>query len=101
MVIESTPCELCDERERKKKNEKKVEIRAQKAKEQETKMMSWQKFTKKAEKKGVNIAGVSGTSIFKTPDNPYGKVGVTGSGRGMTEVSQRGKHVFSPTDTDE
>jgi len=63
-----------EEREKKKKkNEKKLEMRAQKAKEQMSKQVSWQKFTKKAEKKGVTIAGVSGTSIFKTPDNPYGK----------------------------
>lgn len=90
-----------EEREKKKKkNEKKLEMRAQKAKEQMSKQMSWQKFTKKAEKKGVNIAGVSGTSIFKTPDNPHGKVGVTGSGKGMTEVAHRGKHVFTPTEGD-
>jgi survival-of-motor-neuron-related-splicing factor 30 len=70
-----------EEREKKKKkNEKKMEIRAMKAKEQTSKQATWQKFTKKAEKKGVNIAGVSGTSIFKTPDNPYGK-GMCRSGR--------------------
>lgn len=63
-----------DERERKKKkNEKKAETRATKAKEQNEKQASWQKFAKKSEKKGVHIAGVSGTSIFKTPDNPLGK----------------------------
>ncbi|GJJ08840.1 hypothetical protein Clacol_003059 [Clathrus columnatus] len=88
-----------EERERKKKkNEKKVEIRAQKAQEQLAKQATWQKFTKKAEKKGVNIAGVAGKSIFKTPDNPHGKVGVTGSGKGMTEIAMRGKHVFVPTE---
>lgn len=63
-----------EERERKKKkNEKKLEVRAAKAKEQVQKQASWQKFTKKSEKKGVHIAGVSGTSIFKTPDNPLGR----------------------------
>ncbi|KAF5374771.1 hypothetical protein D9758_000216 [Tetrapyrgos nigripes] len=88
-----------DEREKKKKkNEKKLETRAAKAKEQNAKQASWQKFAKKAEKKGVQIAGVSGTSIFKTPDNPLGKVGVTGSGRGMTEVTPMGKHKFAATD---
>lgn len=67
-----------DERERKKKrNEKKIETRAAKAKEQNDKKASWQKFAKKAEKKGIVIAGVSGTSIFKTPDNPLGKGLVT------------------------
>jgi len=88
-----------DERERKKKkNEKKVETRAAKAKEQLVKQATWQKFAKKSEKKGVHIAGVAGTSIFKTPDNPLGKVGVTGSGKGMTEVKLLGKHKFAPTD---
>lgn len=63
-----------EERERKKKkNEKKLEVRAQKAKEQNQKQATWQKFAKKSEKKGVHIAGVAGTSIFKTPDNPMGK----------------------------
>ncbi|KAL5518849.1 hypothetical protein ACEPAH_532 [Sanghuangporus vaninii] len=84
-----------DERERRKRRtEKKLELRAAKAKEQNEKKASWQKFAKKAEKKGVHIAGVSGTSIFKTPDNPYGKVGVTGSGKGMTENKERPKNKF-------
>jgi len=88
-----------EEREKKKKkNEKKLEVRAQKAKEQVQKQQSWQKFAKKSEKKGVHIAGVSGTSIFKTPENPLGRVGVTNSGRGMTEVALRTKHKFSADD---
>ena len=63
-----------EEREKKKKkNEKKLEARAAKAKEQNQKQATWQKFAKKSEKKGVHIAGVAGTSIFKTPDNPLGK----------------------------
>ncbi|OCH95789.1 hypothetical protein OBBRIDRAFT_809634 [Obba rivulosa] len=88
-----------EEREKKKKkNEKKLEVKAQKAKEQTEKQASWQKFAKKAEKKGVHIAGVSGTSIFKTPENPLGRVGVTGSGKGMTDVAPRSKHKFELTD---
>ncbi|TFY61937.1 hypothetical protein EVJ58_g4207 [Rhodofomes roseus] len=63
-----------EEREKKKKkNEKKVEAKAAKAKEQTEKQASWQKFAKKSEKKGIHIAGVSGTSIFKTPENPLGR----------------------------
>ncbi|KAJ4486225.1 hypothetical protein J3R30DRAFT_3283433 [Lentinula aciculospora] len=90
--------ETDDEKERKKKkNEKKLETRAAKAKEQNHKQATWQKFAKKSEKKGVHIAGVSGTSIFKTPDNPLGKVGVTGSGKGMTQINQQGKHKFAAT----
>ncbi|OBZ79164.1 hypothetical protein A0H81_00920 [Grifola frondosa] len=88
-----------EEKERKKKkNEKKVEAKAAKAKEQTQKQATWQKFAKKSEKKGIHIAGVSGTSIFKTPDNPLGRVGVTGSGKGMTEVAPRAKHKFDLTD---
>jgi len=87
-----------EEREKKKKkNEKKLEVKATKAKEQTAKQATWQKFAKKSEKKGVHIAGVAGTSIFKTPENPLGRVGVTGSGKGMTEVAPRGKHKFDPT----
>lgn len=86
-----------EERERKKKkNEKKLEAKAQKAKEQSEKQQTWQKFAKKSEKKGIHIAGVAGTSIFKTPENPLGRVGVTGSGKGMTEVKMPGKHKFDP-----
>ncbi|KAH8102474.1 hypothetical protein BXZ70DRAFT_890192 [Cristinia sonorae] len=88
-----------EEREKKKKkNEKKLESKAAKAKEQVAKQATWQRFAKKSEKKGVHIAGVAGTSIFKTPDNPLGRVGVTGSGKGMTEVAPRGKHKFDPTE---
>ncbi|KAF8507099.1 hypothetical protein F5888DRAFT_70748 [Russula emetica] len=84
-----------EEKERKrKKNEKKLETRAAKAKEQLQKQASWKKFAKKSEKKGVHIAGMAGTSIFKTPDNPLGRVGVTGSGRGMTDYQAKGKHKF-------
>ncbi|KAI0030655.1 hypothetical protein K488DRAFT_79520 [Vararia minispora EC-137] len=90
-----------EERERKrKKNEKKLEVRAAKAKEQNQKQATWQKFAKKSEKKGVHIAGVAGTSIFKTPDNPLGRVGVTGSGKGMTEYTQKSKHKFVAGDDD-
>ncbi|KAF8912731.1 hypothetical protein CPB84DRAFT_1721509 [Gymnopilus junonius] len=88
-----------EEREKKKKkNEKKLEVKAAKAKEQLAKQATWQKFAKKSEKKGVHIAGVAGTSIFKTPDNPLGKVGVTGSGKGMTEVAGKTKHKFEAKD---
>jgi len=90
-----------------------LETRAAKAKEQVQKQASWQKFAKKSEKKGVHIAGIAGTSIFKTPDNPsvvvrfsalgldmsiwltrISLVGVTGSGKGMTEYQAKGKHKF-------
>ncbi|TBU48164.1 hypothetical protein BD309DRAFT_950120 [Dichomitus squalens] len=87
-----------EKEKKKKKNEKKLEVRAAKAKEQQEKQMSWQKFAKKSEKKGIHIAGVAGSSIFKTPDNPLGRVGVTGSGKGMTGVAPRIKHKFEVVD---
>ena len=33
-------------------------------------------------------------SIFKSPDTVDGKVGVTGSGKGMTNYKEMGKYVF-------
>ncbi|KAF7306985.1 Tudor domain-containing protein [Mycena indigotica] len=90
-----TPAEEEERERKKKKNEKKLEVKAAKAKEQTEKQATWQKFTKKAEKKNVHIAGIAGTSIFKTPDNPLGRVGVTGSGKGMTEVAMQAKHKFA------
>ncbi|KAH7344634.1 hypothetical protein B0J17DRAFT_636280 [Rhizoctonia solani] len=89
------PEEEAERERKKKKNEKKLEVRAQKAKEQNNKQAAWQKFAKKSEKKGVVIAGMQGSSIFKTPDNPHGRVGVTGSGKGMTEYATREKHKFT------
>lgn len=68
-----TKAEELEKERKKKKNEKKVEAKAAKAKEQLQKQATWQKFTKKSEKKGVHIAGVAGTSIFKTPENPLGR----------------------------
>lgn len=32
-------------------------------------------------------------SIFKSPDDVKGKVGVTGSGKGITEFQKREKHL--------
>jgi survival-of-motor-neuron-related-splicing factor 30 len=68
-----TKAEEEDRERKKKKNEKKLEVKAAKAKEQTQKQATWQKFAKKSEKKGVHIAGVAGTSIFKTPENPLGR----------------------------
>ncbi|CAK5280552.1 unnamed protein product [Mycena citricolor] len=95
-----TPAEEEERDRKKKKNEKKLEVRAAKAKEQTAKQATWQKFAKKSEKKGVHIAGISGTSIFKTPENPLGRVGVTNSGKGMTEVALQSKHKFTRNDDD-
>ncbi|KAI8578494.1 hypothetical protein K450DRAFT_247163 [Umbelopsis ramanniana AG] len=62
----------------------------------EVKKNAWLNFATKAEKKKKTSAiPINKKSIFKTPDNPEGKVGVIGSGRGMTGFQQRGKHQYS------
>ena len=60
------------EGERRSKGRQNVTSRC-KATEQNEKQATWKKFTKSAVKKKIPIAGVAGTSIFKTPDNPHGK----------------------------
>lgn len=57
---------------------------------------AWQQFqtTKGKSKKQVGFfTGRKRESIFKTPDDPKGKVGVTGSGKGTTEFHKREKHL--------
>ncbi|KAI1311590.1 hypothetical protein EDD11_003365 [Mortierella claussenii] len=68
------------------------------ASEQVQKQMAWQNFAKGggAAKKGKGVS-VLKKSIFATPENPEGKVGVVGSGKGMTEFQQRGKHIYGNT----
>ncbi|KAH8551593.1 hypothetical protein BGW37DRAFT_513338 [Umbelopsis sp. PMI_123] len=62
----------------------------------EVKKNAWLNFANKSEKKKKTSAiPINKKSMFKTPDNPEGKVGVIGSGRGMTEFQQRGKHQYS------
>ncbi|RSH87043.1 hypothetical protein EHS25_003531 [Saitozyma podzolica] len=83
------------EKERKKaKGEKWMEKQKARADEVKDKKSAWDKFGKKASKKGIHIAGLEGRSVFQTPDNPFGRVGVTGSGRGVTDYARMGKHKF-------
>ncbi|XP_019450384.1 PREDICTED: survival of motor neuron-related-splicing factor 30-like isoform X1 [Lupinus angustifolius] len=55
---------------------------------------AWQQFqsTKGKTKKIGFFSGRKRESIFKSPDDPEGKVGVTGSGKGLTEFQKREKH---------
>lgn len=39
------------------------------------------------------FSGRKKDSIFKSPDDPHGKVGVTGSGKGLTDFQKREKHL--------
>ncbi|KAF2294068.1 hypothetical protein GH714_007233 [Hevea brasiliensis] len=56
---------------------------------------AWQQFqtTKGSSKKVGFFSGRKRESIFKSPDDPNGKVGVTGSGKGLTEFQKREKHL--------
>jgi len=70
---------------------------AKRESEQLAKQSAWLSFTKGAEghkKKSKIIAPMKKTSMFATPDDPNAKVGVVGSGRGMTEFQKRGKHLY-------
>ncbi|KAF9274560.1 hypothetical protein BGZ68_000533 [Mortierella alpina] len=71
---------------------KKKKSGSQTASEQVQKQMAWQNFAKGGAKKTKGPALKK--SIFATPDNPEGKVGVVGSGKGMTSFQQRGKHIY-------
>ncbi|CAA2963724.1 survival of motor neuron-related-splicing factor 30 isoform X1 [Olea europaea subsp. europaea] len=56
---------------------------------------AWQQFqtTKGRAKKVGFFSGRKRESIFKSPEDPTGKVGVTGSGKGLTDFQKREKHL--------
>ncbi|XP_057975879.1 uncharacterized protein LOC131163325 [Malania oleifera] len=56
---------------------------------------AWQQFqtTKGRAKKIGFFSGRKRESIFKSPEDPNGKVGVTGSGKGLTDFQKREKHL--------
>ncbi|XP_042395888.1 survival of motor neuron-related-splicing factor 30-like isoform X4 [Zingiber officinale] len=56
---------------------------------------AWQQFqsAKGKTKKIGFFSGRKRESIFKSPDDPNGKVGVIGSGKGLTEFQKREKHL--------
>ncbi|XWS11576.1 hypothetical protein CRYUN_Cryun37aG0010000 [Craigia yunnanensis] len=56
---------------------------------------AWQQFqtTKGKTKKVGFFSGRKRESIFKSPEDPHGKVGVTGSGKGLTDFQKREKHL--------
>mmetsp|Transcript_31990 Transcript_31990/g.90805 ORF Transcript_31990/g.90805 Transcript_31990/m.90805 type:complete len:325 (-) Transcript_31990:73-1047(-) len=63
---------------------------------QKNRQKSWQDFQKgkgKAKTKGF-LTGKKKESMFKSPEGVDGKVGVVGSGRGMTDFHNRGRHEF-------
>lgn len=57
-------------------------------------------YTLQAEKKSSSskaVAPIKKQSMFASPEGVQGRVGVTGSGQGMTDYGQRKKHKFVPT----
>ncbi|KAI8973728.1 hypothetical protein BDF20DRAFT_824059 [Mycotypha africana] len=84
-----------------KSKRQKTTTTSQKSKtaEFENKKNAWLNFAKGgSKKKKTNATSViNKKSIFKSPDNPEGKVGVVNSGKGMTSFHQRGKHVYEPS----
>lgn len=69
------PEELSErEKEKKKaKGEKWMEKQKARADEVKDKKNAWEKFGKKAQKKGIHIAGLEGKSVFKTSDSVTGR----------------------------
>jgi survival-of-motor-neuron-related-splicing factor 30 len=81
------PTDSEEERARKKRKLKSIKSknRLMKAEEvRDEKKQSWQKFASKKSRKVGFLTGMRKESIFKSPDSVSGKVGVTGSGAGMT-----------------
>ncbi|KAG0742391.1 hypothetical protein G6F57_010488 [Rhizopus arrhizus] len=86
-----------DENNKKRKaaDQPKVSKKKQ-ASEIEHKKNAWLNFAQVGGKK--KHSPINKKSIFKSPDNPEGKVGVIGSGKGMTSYQQRGKHIYAAAD---
>ncbi|CAI5537626.1 unnamed protein product [Closterium sp. Naga37s-1] len=84
------------------KVEKKRKIHAFKSKQRmemlevmtNKKQNTWQQFqTKGSKKKAGFLTGRKKESIFKSPEDVGGKVGVVGSGQGMTDFQKRDKNL--------
>ncbi|CEH17337.1 Splicing factor SPF30 [Ceraceosorus bombacis] len=89
-----TPEEEAERERKRKRNEKKTERSQGKDQAALEKQSTWQKFAKKGAKKGYSIAGTSGKSMFRTPEDPLARVGVVGAGKGMTPGESRKRHVY-------
>ncbi|TPX74177.1 hypothetical protein CcCBS67573_g04550 [Chytriomyces confervae] len=88
---------------RKKANLEYHEHVKQKETEQLEKQSAWKAFATGAgsgKKKAAlkTVAPLKKQSMFASPDDPNAKVGVVGSGKGMTNFQQRGRHVYERTE---
>lgn len=63
---------------------------------QQQQVQGWKKFCNKSSSKSKNgyMTGRAKQSIFSVPEGLDGKVGVTGSGKKMTEFTERSKFTF-------
>lgn len=61
-----------EKEKKKKKGEKWMATQKAQADEAKAVQNSWQKFGKKASKKGIHIAGLEGKSVFRTSDSAQG-----------------------------
>lgn len=62
-----------EKEKKKKKGEKWMASQKEKADEAKKVQNDWQKFGKKAQKKGIHIAGLEGKSVFRTSDSVHGE----------------------------
>ncbi|TXT05982.1 hypothetical protein VHUM_03743 [Vanrija humicola] len=83
-----------EKEKKKRKGEKWMESQKAKSEEARGKQNAWEKFGKKAQKKGIYIAGLEGKSVFRTSESATGRVGVYNSGKPMTDYERMGKHKF-------
>lgn len=96
------PTDSEEEKKRKAKKLKAIKQHnklVQKELDGQQKKSQWQSFQTKAAKKRARgfLTTVSRDSIFTTPDTVDGKVGVTGSGRGMTDFDRRKRYKLGVT----
>ncbi|KAL1412428.1 hypothetical protein Q8F55_000173 [Vanrija albida] len=89
-----------EKEKKKKKGEKWMESQKAKSEEARGKQNAWEKFGKKAQKKGIFIAGLEGKSVFRTSESATGRVGVYNSGKPMTDYERVGKHKFERGNVD-
>ncbi|CAG8484157.1 3378_t:CDS:2 [Scutellospora calospora] len=94
---------LADSKKEKEHKKKKAGEGQKKVNEQVAKQKTWLAFAsgpsvapgkKTTKTKRLVQPPINKRSIFATPENPEGKVGVVGSGKPMTQFQQRGKHIF-------
>ena len=98
VIVIPESLQFCATDSEKEKDRKKKRIKAIKSRNKskvkdmiiQQKQSSWKSFQKKTKGK----RGLASSSIFVSPDGVDGKVGVTGSGQGVSEIVKRSKYVL-------